>query len=309
MINLVLTAALLGTPATGDEGPAATKDAPRSGFSRFSEGGLTKNGDEEARKPRGADPKKKASTTKETTEAALEARTDARGSTKTELSSEAKAQQKKRTRQELMTKKAIDEAREETANMLEEVKGVISSMEKGQPVSPDVTVRPASKDGEGPGCDLELPQVLAFELQRIRAVRDEAQMMLEMHEQNLKDIQDKLDELEKSREQLDKARSTLEDTLSRKSIVDDEKEKERRRLRLLMSSRAMKPKKIAALMDEISLDEARVLLESLDDATSKAVLEALSPERLARIVAPEKSASSKKAIEPTTTSAKPKETL
>lgn len=306
MITFVLTAALLGAPATSDEGAATTtKEAPRSGFSRFSEGGLTKNDDDEAKKAKVGDPKKKSTKSPATTETADEAHGDARS----EAKNETKAEQRKRNRQEMTTKKAVDSAREETANMLEEVKGVISKMEKGQPVSPDVTVRPASKESEGPGCDLELPQVLAFELQRIRAVRDEAQMMLEMHEQNLKDIEDKLDEMEKAREQLDKARTSLEETLSRKSMVDDEKEKERRRLRLLMSSRSMKPKKIAALMDEISLDEARVLLESLDETTSKAVLEALSPERLARIVAEDKSTSSKKAAEPTTTSAKPKETL
>lgn len=306
MISLILTAALLGAPATGDEGTTTTpKEAPRSGFSRFSEGGLTKNAEEEAKKAKAGEAKKKSTKASSATEAGGEARSDA----KTDGKGETKAEQRKRNRQEMTTKKAVDQARDETAEMLDEVKGVISKMEKGQPVNPDVTVRPTPKESKGQSCDLELPQVLAFELQRIRAVRDETQMMLEMHEQNLKDIQDKLDELEKAREQLDKSRTALEETLSRKTLVDDEKEKERRRLRLLMSSRAMKPKKIAALMDEISLDEARVLLESLDDATSKAVLEALSPERLARIVAEDKSTSSKKAAEPTTTSTKPKETL
>lgn len=307
MITLVLTAALLGAPATADDGAATAEppEAPRSGFSRFSEGGLTKNADDDAKKTKAAEAKKKATKAPSPTETTDEPR----DGVKSDAKSETKAEQRKRNRQEITSRKAVDQAREETADMLEEVKGVISSMEKGQPVNPDVTVRPAPKEAKNQNCDLELPQVLAFELQRIRAVRDEAQMMLEMHEQNLKDIQDKLDELEKAREQLDKARSSLEETLSRKTLVDDEKEKERRRLRLLMSSRAMKPKKIAALMDEISLDEARVLLESLDDATSKAVLEALSPERLARIVSEDKSTSSKKAAEPTTTSAKPKETL
>jgi Mg/Co/Ni transporter MgtE len=51
----------------------------------------------------------------------------------------------------------------------------------------------------------------------------------------------------------------------------------------------MKPKKIAALMEEITIDEARVLLESLPETAQKAVLEALSPERLAVIVSQAKS--------------------
>jgi hypothetical protein len=306
VITVVLTAALLGMPAASDEKTTTTEpatEAPRSSFSRFSEGGLNDGNDADGKKAKTGDPKKKS--TKTTTG---ETEGDAKGDAAANAKTETKAEQKKRNRQEMTTKKAVDHAREETAEMLEEVKGVISKMEKGQPVSPDVTVRPASRESKGPGCDLELPQVLAFELQRIRAVRDEAEMMLEMHEQNLKDIENKLAELEKVREQLDKSRAALEETLSRKSVVEDDKEKERRRLRLLMSSRAMKPKKIAALMDEISLDEARVLLEALDELTSKAVLEALSPERLARIVAEDKS-SSKKTTEPTTTSAKPKETL
>ena len=46
----------------------------------------------------------------------------------------------------------------------------------------------------------------------------------------------------------------------------------------------MKPKKIAALMEEISIDEARVLLEALPETAAKSVLEALPPERLAQIV-------------------------
>lgn len=309
MIRLLLTAALVGAPLVADESATTTPEAPRSGFSRFSEGGLTKNAADEAKKAKAGEAKKKTTKSTATTEATSEARDDVKSDAKTDARGETKAEQRKRNRQEITTKKAVDQAREETADMLEEVKGVISSMEKGQPVNPDVTVRPTPKDSKTQSCDLELPQVLAFELQRIRAVRDEAQMMLDMHEQNLKEIQDKLDELEKAREQLDKSRSALEETLSRKTVVDDEKEKERRRLRLLMSSRTMKPKKIAALMAEISIEEARVLLESLDDVTSKAVLEALSPERLARIVEEDKSTSSKKAAEPTTTSAKPKETL
>ena len=66
----------------------------------------------------------------------------------------------------------------------------------------------------------------------------------------------------------------------------------------------MKPKKIAALMEEISIEEARVLLESLPENLAKGVLEALSPSRLSLIVSSRRSNE-----EATTTSSKPKENL
>ena len=123
-----------------------------------------------------------------------------------------------------------------------------------------------------------------LELERIRAIRDETQIMLELHDKNVVDIETKLSELEAARQKLDRARSALEETLTRKSKIDDDKEKERRRIRLLLSSGQMKPKKIAALMEQISVEESRVLLEALPEATAKAVLEALPSDRLALIV-------------------------
>ncbi len=308
MISLILTAALAGAPvAADDDGSSPAPSAPpRSGFSQFSEGGLSKTAEEEEKRLRSGSPKKAPGTSPSTTTTpGPETRKDPRAG----LSEEAKAELRQRTRQEITTKKAIDQARDETASMLDEVRGVLSDLEQGASVRPNITVLPPPGEAKGPGCDLELPQILAFELQRIRAVRDEAQLMLEMHEANLKIVQDKLDELEQLRVQLDTSREALEQTLGRKSLVDDEKEKERRRLRLLMSSQAMKPKKIAALMNEISLEEARVLLEALDDNTAKAVLEALSPERLAQIVSDDDKKSARKPTEPTTTATKPKETL
>ena len=182
------------------------------------------------------------------------------------------------------TKKVIDEVREETSDMLEQVRNVISGMEKGGTTFPDVTIMPPPKNEEGKGCDVDVPRVLAFELERIRAIRDETQIMLDLHDKNIIDIETKLSELEAARQKLDRARSALEETLTRKSKVEDDKEKERRRIRLLLSSGQMKPKKIAALMEQISVEESRVLLEALPEATSKAVLEALPPERLALIV-------------------------
>ena len=65
-------------------------------------------------------------------------------------------------------------------------------------------------------------------------------------------------------------------------------------------------KKIAALMEEISLEEARVLLEALPEQAAKSVLEALPPERLAQIVGQKKPP---KPEATTATSAKSKETL
>jgi hypothetical protein len=189
-------------------------------------------------------------------------------------------------KQELVpeSKKVIDEVREETSEMLEQVRNVISGMEKGDTTLPDVTVMPPPKNEEGKGCDVDIPRVLAFELERIRAIRDETQIMLELHDKNVVDIETKLSELEAARQKLDRARSALEETLTRKSKIDDDKEKERRRIRLLLSSGQMKPKKIAALMEQISVEESRVLLEALPEATAKAVLEALPSDRLALIV-------------------------
>ncbi|MBM4279565.1 MAG: hypothetical protein FJ137_01990 [Deltaproteobacteria bacterium] len=306
MIPLLFTAALAAAPVAADD-DAAPPTESRSGFSRFSEGGLDDiPGSDTTRTPSAPKAVKPPSTTGTRSSST----TAPRAPTRTEAE---KAEQRQKTRQELATKSAVKQAREETVTMLEEVRGVLSSLEAGEPPPPNVTVLPPPGEAKGPGCDLELPQILAFELQRIRAVRDEAEMMLEMHEQNLEIIQDKLDELEKTRAELDKSREVLEETLSRKSLVDDEKDKERRRIRLLMSSRTMKPKKIAALMDEISVDEARVLLEALDEPTSKAVLEALSPERLAKIVASDKtsktSSTKRPATEATPTASKSKETL
>jgi flagellar motility protein MotE (MotC chaperone) len=302
VIPLIFTAALAAAPVAADDAAAPPAES-RSGFSRFSEGGTEDEPRSDGSRAPGAPGRGKSTSSPATTSSTSDPRAPAR-------SEAAKAEQRQRTRQEVATKKAVKQAREETASMLEEVRGVISSLENGEPPPPNATVLPPPGEAKGPGCDLELPQILAFELQRIRAVRDEAEMMLEMHEQNLKIVQDKLDELEKTRAELDKSREALEETLSRKSLVDDEKDKERRRIRLLMSSRTMKPKKIAALMDEISLDEARVLLEALDEPTSKAVLEALSPERLAKIVAADKTSSTKKqATEATPTASKSKETL
>jgi hypothetical protein len=280
MIIAILTSALLGLPVADDHGgqdaahaeekksdqPGAPQDG--GGFSRFSEGGQ-KNGEKNlnAAKLKGVDTKK--------------------------------------LKQEAATKKIVDKARDETAEMLDEVRGVISSMERGAPITPDVTIIQKDKTTKQT-CDLELPQILAFELQRIRAVRDEAVLMLDIHEKNVQDIDEKLTALEAARQQLDKAREQLEKTLARKSTVDDEKEKERRRLRLLLSSRAMKPKKIAALMEEITIDEARVLLESLPETAQKSVLEALSPERLAVIVSQAKST---KPETTNTSTTSPKESL
>jgi hypothetical protein len=189
-------------------------------------------------------------------------------------------------KQELVpeSKKVIDEVREETSEMLEQVRNVISGMEKGDTALPDITVMPPPKNEEGKGCDVDVPRVLAFELERIRAIRDETQIMLELHDKNVVDIETKLSELEAARQKLDRARSALEETLTRKSKIDDDKEKERRRIRLLLSSGQMKPKKIAALMEQISVEESRVLLEALPEATAKAVLEALPSDRLALIV-------------------------
>jgi hypothetical protein len=182
------------------------------------------------------------------------------------------------------SKKVIDEVREETSEMLEQVRNVISGMEKGDTTLPDVTIMPPPKNEEGKGCDVDVPRVLAFELERIRAIRDETQIMLDLHDKNVVDIETKLSELEAARQKLDRARSALEETLTRKSKIDDDKEKERRRIRLLLSSGQMKPKKIAALMEQISVEESRVLLEALPEATAKAVLEALPADRLALIV-------------------------
>jgi flagellar motility protein MotE (MotC chaperone) len=307
VIRLFLTAALVGTPfAADDSATPTTSDAPRSGFSRFSEGGVSKEPEKDISKGPTGNTKKPTSTLSTTSSPApLEPRVGPPAP----ASATTRAEQRQRTRQEAETKNALKQARDETITMLEEVRGIISNLEKGEPAPGDAVVLPPPGEAKGPGCDLELPQILAFELQRIRAVRDEALVMLEMHEQNLKIVQDKLDELEKSREQLDKSREALEETLSRKSVVDDEKEKERRRVRLLMSSRAMKPKKIAALMEQISLEEARVLLEALDDTTSKAVLEALPPERLSKIVSEDKTTSNRKPTESTNTASKSKETL
>lgn len=291
MIMIILASALLGLPTTDEAGArpsspssaaaaeaaaaaaaeaAATApvDASTPGFSRFSEPGLTKGGESASSKA------KKAADTK------------------------------KKQLQDMATKKAVDKAREETLEMLDEVRGAISKMEKGEPATPDVSVLPPQRDESARRCDVDLPQILAFEMQRTRAVRDEAQLMLDMHEKNLEEIESKLTELKTARLELDKSRTLLEDTLSRKSVVDDSKEKERRRLRLLMSSRAMKPKKIAALMEEISIEEARVLLESLPENLAKGVLEALSPSRLSLIVSSRRSNE-----EATTTSSKPKENL
>ena len=178
----------------------------------------------------------------------------------------------------------IDGVRDETNEMLEQVRNVISGMEKGERGLPDVTVLPPPNDEAGKGCDVDIPSVLSFELERIRAIRDEAQIMLDLHDKNLLEIEEKLTTLEVARKQLDRSREALEEALSKKSSADTEQEKERRRLRLLLSSRQMKPKKIAALMEEISIDEARVLLEALPETAAKSVLEALPPERLAQIV-------------------------
>jgi flagellar motility protein MotE (MotC chaperone) len=279
----LLASALIGLPVAEDHGAEPKHDASHApgasdkaadrvstpGITRVSEPGFTKGGRGELPKAVAPDPKKKK-------------------------------------QQEQTTKKVVDKARAETAEMLDEVRGVISSMEKGEPVAPDVTVLPSQKEDDGKTCDLELPQILAFELQRVRAVRDEAAVMLDLHEKNVIEIEAKLEQLEAARQQLDKSRAALEETLSRKSTVDDEKEKERRRLRLLLSSRQMKPKKIAALMEEISLEEARVLLEALPEQAAKAVLEALPPERLAQIVGQKKPP---KPEATTATSAKSKETL
>jgi hypothetical protein len=199
MIIAILTSALLGLPVADDHGghDAAHAEEKKSdktaapedggGFSRFSEGGQ-KNGEKNlnAAKLKGVDTKK--------------------------------------LKQEAATKKIVDKARDETAEMLDEVRGVISSMEKGVPVAPDVTILQKEKSTKQT-CDLELPQILAFELQRIRAARDEAVLMLDIHEKNLQDIDEKL----------------------------------------------------------------TALLESLPETAQKAVLEALSPERLAVIVSQAKS--------------------
>jgi flagellar motility protein MotE (MotC chaperone) len=189
-------------------------------------------------------------------------------------------------------KKVIDGVRDETNEMLEQVRNVISGMEKGDRGLPDVTVLPPPKDEAGKGCDVDVPSVLSFELERIRAIRDEAQIMLDLHDRNLLEIEEKLSRLEVARKQLDGSREALEKSLSMKSSADTEQEKERRRLRLLLSSRQMKPKKIAALMEEISIDEARVLLEALPETAAKSVLEALPPERLAQIVSETKKSTS-----------------
>ena len=274
---LLLASALISLPVADDSGAehsstttsAKEKDkekATDAGISRVSEPGFTKGNRGAAAAPPPLDPKKQKT-------------------------------------QDKANRKVVNEARSEAAEMLEEVRGVISNMEKGTPIVPDVTVLPPEK--KEASCDLELPQVLAFELQRIRAVRDEAMLMLDLHDKNLAEIDTKLQELQTARQQLDKSRAALEETLARKSTVDDEKEKERRRLRLLMSSRQMKPKKIAALMEEISIEEARVLLEALPEVAAKGVLEALPPERLAQIVGQKKPPRP----EATTSSAKPKETL
>jgi hypothetical protein len=182
------------------------------------------------------------------------------------------------------TKKAIDGVREETNEMIEQVRNIISGMENGQKAIPDVNVLPPQDSESGKGCDIDIPSVLSFELERIRAIRDEAQIMIDLHDKNVLEIEDKIGKLEVARKQLDRAREALEKALSTKSSVDTEQEKERRSLRLLLSSRQMKPKKIAALMEQISLDEARVLLEALPETAAKSVLEALPPERLAQIV-------------------------
>jgi len=182
------------------------------------------------------------------------------------------------------TKKVIDEVREETSEMLEQVRNVLSGMEKGGTTFPDVTIMPPPKNEEGKGCDVDIPRVLAFELERIRAIRDETEIMLDLHDKNIVDIETKLSELEAARQKLERARSALEETLMRKSKIDHDKEKERRRIRLLLSSGQMKPKKIAALMEQISVEESRVLLEALPEATAKSVLEALPSDRLALIV-------------------------
>ncbi len=257
---LLLASALVGLPVADDPGAepksattTATPPPPPAGITRVSEPGLTKGGRSEPPRADAPEPKKKKAT-------------------------------------DPTTKKIIDETREETVEMLQEVRGVIKSMERGEPVAPDVTVLPPQKEDDGRTCDLELPQILAFELQRIQAVRSEAMLMLDMHDKNLLEIEAKLEQLEQARQQLDKARTSLEETLSRKSVVEDEKEKERRRLRLLMASKSMKPKKIAALMAELSLEEARVLLEALPEAAAKSVLEALPPDRLAQIVGQQKAA-------------------
>jgi flagellar motility protein MotE (MotC chaperone) len=272
---LLLASALVGLPVADDQGAEpksatpTTKAAepPPAGITRSSEPGLTRGTRSEPSPAATTDPKKK--------------------------------------KQDQATKKVVDKAREDTVEMLEEIRGVIKSMEKGEAATPDVTVLPPQKEDDGKTCDLELPQILAFELQRIQAVRNEAMLMLDMHEQNLLEIEKKLDELKQAREQLDKSRVALEETLSRKTVVDDDKEKERRRLRLLLSSRAMKPKKIAALMAEISTEEARVILEQLPEQQAKAVLESLPPERLAQIVGQKKSSRP----EETTSTTKPKEAL
>jgi hypothetical protein len=312
MIAVILTAALVAAPLV-DDGAAAEAPKQGSGFSRFSEGGLGKKPEEEAKKSPMAIPPPKAAKTTTTANAPEGSVAKVEGSPVQEPATPAKAEtkeeKKKRQKRELTTKKAVDAARNETIEMLDEVKSVLSGLERGLPVQPEVTVVPKAMPSGRQECDLELPQIIAFELQRIRVVRDEAEMMLQMHDENLKVVEQKIEELEKSRKQLDEARTALEETLSRKSLVDDDKEKERRRLRLLMSSRTMKPRKLAALMNELSLDEARVLLESLNEATSKAVLEALSPERLAKIMSEDKKSSTKRTSEPTTTAAKPKETL
>jgi flagellar motility protein MotE (MotC chaperone) len=194
-------------------------------------------------------------------------------------------------------KKVIDGVRDETNDILEQVRNVISGMEKGDRGLPDITVLPPPTDQDGKGCDVDVPSVLRFELERIRAIRDEAQIMIDLHDKNVLEIEQKLGQLEVARAQLDRSREALEKTLSMKSSVDSEQKKERQRLRLLLSSRQMKPKRIAALMEEISIEEARVLLEALPETAAKSVLEALPPKRLAQIVSETK----KKSTAPSTT--------
>lgn len=187
------------------------------------------------------------------------------------------------------TKKVVDDVRQETAEMIEQVRGLISGMEKGEKFPADVSVfPPPTEQREGRVCDIDTPRVISFELERIRSIRDEAQIMLELHDKNILEIESKLGQLEVARKQLDRSREALEKALSLKSAADTEQEKERRRLRLLLSSRQMKPRKLAALMEEISVEEARVLLEALPEADAKSVLEALPAERLSRIVASSK---------------------